>query len=111
MPLLFACSSPSGKAEKNRGEEGANQLRGRYFARSKERGEAWLRFDPSSLPRPVGEGAVVMDEGGVVARDMVGSEEDLEVDDFFLDRGGIGVGNANESWRPYLLCNMDSPAA
>jgi len=112
MPRSFAsCSSRSGKGEKNRGEEGANQLRGRYLARSKERGEGRFLFDPSSLPRLVGEGTVVVDEGGVVARDMVGSEEDLEVGDFLLDGGGIGVGSADESWMPYLLCNMDSAAA
>jgi len=81
MPSLFAsCSSPSGKAEKNCGKDGANQLRGRYFTRSKERGEGRFLFDTSSLPRLAGEGAVV-DEGSVVARDMAGSEEDLEVGD------------------------------
>jgi hypothetical protein len=35
MPSLFAsCASPSGKAEKGRVEEGANQQRGWYFAQS-----------------------------------------------------------------------------
>jgi len=114
MPSLFAsCTSPSGKAEKSRGEEGANQLRGRYFARSIDSGEDWFLFDPSSLRRLVDEGAVVVDEGGVVARHMAGSGEDfgVGVGDFFLEGGGMGVESADESWRPYVLCNMDSAAA
>lgn len=114
MPSLFvSCSSPSVEAEKDRGEEGANQLRGRYFARRKERGEDWFLFDPSSLPSGclIDEGAVVVDEGDVVARDMAGSEEDLEVGGFFLEGGGTGVDSADESWRPYWPCNIDSAAA
>ena len=67
--------------------------------------EGKILFDPSCLPRLVDEGAVLVDEGDVVARDMGGCEEDLD----FLEGGGMD--SAGESWRPYLLCNMDSAAA
>jgi hypothetical protein len=55
----------------------------------------------------------VTDEDDVVARHIVGSGKYLGVGvgDFFLEGGGMAKESADESWKPYWLCNMDSAAA
>jgi len=83
---------------------------GDIWPEAKREGKAGSSLTPPPCPDSLVRGLWWW-MSGVVTREMVGSEEDLEVGDFLLDRGGIGVGSADESWMPYLLCNMDSAAA
>jgi len=112
IPFSFAIhSSPSGRAENDFGDAGASQPRGRYFVQSKERWEEYFFFALSALPRSRGRGkeAALADEDSVIARGLAGAGGSLEVGDF-LEGGRMGMDSADASWRPYLLCSMDSAA-